>query len=482
MNIKEQTGRWFIDPTGSDLERTENFLRRALELVLANNSEAAARPPMPIDAKPFGAPLIPEGPLNEEELFENLREILTGSMNPASPGYIGHMDTIPAAASIAGDLLAAAVNNNMLSLEMSPAFSRLENALVGQVAKLFGLGEKSGGVMLAGGSLANLQALAVARNARFDPVEKGISGLGKRPVIYASEAAHASVQKAAMLLGLGTSSVVKIATDKNSRMSPEDLREKLAAGKSGREAPFCVVATAGTTVTGNIDPLEEIARIARENGLWFHVDAAYGGALVFSEKHRPLLSGIELADSVTFNPQKWLYVAKTCAMALFKDKSILQRAFRTSAPYMRETRDFQNIGEISVQGTHHADVLKLWLTLLHFGVWGCGLLIDECFGKTAYFLEKIKTFSYLKLAAEPELNIVCFRFAPEMKGETELDELNSRLQEYLLREAGIFLSLPLYRGSRWLRAVLLNPFTGKETIDKMFAAVEKFAAAQRVLI
>jgi len=466
----------FIDPQGNNREQVGHLAGQVLNLVLAHASAATERSPLPVSTINFDSISIPDTPVPEQEILDNLNALLAGSMNAAHTGYIGHMDTMPMTISILGDLAAAAVNNNMLSLEMSPAFSRLEHILVKQTARLFGLGEQSGGVMLAGGSLANLQALAVARNSFFDSRENGITSLRQQPLIFASEAAHTSVQKAAMLLGLGTAAVVKVATNQDSQMDTADLRRKIEQAKMESNLPFCIVATAGTTTTGNIDPLEEIHRIAKEHHLWFHVDAAYGGALVFSEKHRHRLAGIENADSITFNPQKWLYVAKTCAMVLFRDVGLLETAFRISAPYMGGDDEFINIGEQSVQGTHHADVLKFWLSLQHIGKSGYARLIDDSYRLTSHLVEQIKSRPFLKIAGQPEMNLVCFRGEPDWVTPSDWDDWNARLQTYLLREGSVFLSLPLYRKSRWLRAVLLNPFTGKATIDALFQHIDNFAA------
>ena len=178
-------------------------------MILSNAATGAERSPLSVEDQNIVDDLsvINSLPATENELFEAFGQILAGSMNAAHPGYIGHMDTHPTTVSLLGDFAAAALNNNLLSLEMSPVLSRLENALLREIAGLFGLDEHAGGV-IAGGSLANLQALAVARNAKFGTLETGIFNLGKQPILFASEAAHVSVEKAAMLLGLGTSAVV----------------------------------------------------------------------------------------------------------------------------------------------------------------------------------------------------------------------------------------------------------------------------------
>lgn len=417
---------------------------------------------------------IPDAPRSDDDLLAQIQTLIAGSMNPAHPGFIGHMDSMPTTFSILGELVSAGINNNMLSLEMSPLFSRLETRLLEAFAHLFGFGDEAGGVMLSGGSLANLQALAVARNHQFDVQTQGLTHLGQTPVILASEVAHTSLQKAAMLLGLGTASVVPVAVNANSQMDTQALRQAIARSTQAGQTPFCVVATAGITTTGNIDPLHEIGRVAHEHGLWFHVDAAYGGALMLAEGQKWRLRGIEQADSITFNPQKWLYVAKTCAMVLFRDMMQLTDAFRVEAPYMQDPDGFINLGEISVQGTRHAEVLKLWLSLQHLGRLGYAQLIDSSYELTDVFVQHVRQRPFLNLAGEPDTNLICFRGEPEGIAKVDWDKWNADLQAYLLQTGQTFLSLPTYRGGRWLRAVLANPYTDEGTIEQVFEHIDRF--------
>jgi glutamate/tyrosine decarboxylase-like PLP-dependent enzyme len=463
----------FVDPHGENADAVREFVESILDQLLSQLTSASDRSPLPIDPTvPAGE--IPEHPSETPSLLNDIEAIVEGSMNPAHPGYIGHMDTMPTTISILGDLVAAAINNNMLSIEMSPVFSELEVQLIEQIAAEFGLGPDAGGVLASGGSLANLHALTVARNQAFDVHGAGLTTVDRPPVLFTSEVAHTSLQKAAMVLGLGTDAVVPIETDEHSRMQPAALRTAIEQAESSGQAPFCVVATAGTTTTGNIDPLPAIRDVATDHDLWFHIDAAYGGALVFSEQERERLRGIGDADSVTFNPQKWCYVAKTCSMALFANISALEEDFRVGAPYMRGDDAIPNLGELSVQGTRHADVLKLWLTLQHLGRTGLNQLISESYWLTAAVRERIADRETLELASEPEMNLVCFRAIPDWCPVGDLNELNSRLQQTMLAEHEIFVSLPMYRGSRWLRVVLLNPFTGEATVDRLFDGIDMF--------
>ena len=468
----------FIDPKGGNLQAVEALAQQVLKRLIAHLSRAGDRPPLPPPINVAGLAHIPDTPVDESWLLEQLDRILVTSMNAANPGYIGHMDSMPTVMSTLGDWVASALNNNMLSVEMSPIFSRLEPLLLQQFATRFGFGDVAGGVLLSGGTLANLQALAVARNVKFQARQKGIVGLDKQPVLFASEVAHTSLQKAAMLLGLGTSAVIPVPTNAHSQMSIEALKNQIEHANAANQEPFCIVATAGTTTTGNIDPIDAIYHVAQAHNLWFHVDAAYGGALIFSPQHCQKLAGIENADSITFNPQKWLYVAKTCAMVLFKQLNDVKAAFQVQAPYMKGVDDLTNLGEISVQGTRHADVLKLWLSLQHLGERSYAQLIDESYELTQCAVEEIRQRPFLELASTPEMNIICFRGVPTHVPPEHWDDWNTELQSYLLQTHNIFLSLPLYRGYRWLRMVLLNPYTDRTHLSDMFNAIDMFVELQ----
>ncbi|WP_035991877.1 pyridoxal phosphate-dependent decarboxylase family protein [Leptolyngbya sp. KIOST-1] len=462
----------FVNPWGRNREAVEALLQQVAAQILDYLAGAGDQVPLPtVHSIPFEG--IPEQPMAFASLLDAVGEVMAQSMNPAHPGYLGHMDPLPSTASIVGDWVAAALNNNMLSVEMSPALSRLEPELLAEIARLFGLGETAGGVLTSGGTLANLQALTVARNVQLDCLYQGLADQPP-PVIFASELAHTSIQKAGMVLGLGLNGVVLVPTDDRARMDVSALEAKIQAAIAQGQRPFAVVATAGTTVTGTIDPLPEIAAIARAYGLWLHVDAAYGGAIAFSPTHRHRLAGIEQADSITFNPQKWLYVTKTCASVLFRDLGLLHSHFRVSAPYMNTEADWTNLGELSVQGTRHTDVLKLWLTLAHLGKTGCAALIDASYALADHVVAQVRQRPYLALASDPDMNLVCFRGCPPELSPEQWDGWNAGLQQYLLQYHQTFLSLPVFRGQRWLKAVLLNPFTTAAQISHLFLAVDDY--------
>ena len=469
----------FLDPHGENLQTVRGLLHDVVDLVTAHLAQADQHHVVPLEWEQIETSLlVPERPVSPKNLLRSCRTLLAGSMNPANPRYFGHMDPLPTTGSIVASLVTAAVNNNMLSHEMSPIFSELEQRLLRELAGLFGLPISTAvGLMQSGGSLCNLQALTVARNAKLDCHAKGITGKERQPVIFASCLCHSSIQKAAMILGLGTEGVIPVTTDSRCRMCPDALRAAIHQSYQNNQQPFAVVATAGTTVTGSIDPLPEIASLCRENELWYHVDASYGGAVIFSEKKKSLLRGIEQADSITFNPQKWCYVTKTSAMVLFREMKILTDQFRIEAPYMNlhERAGETNLGEWGIQGTRAPDIAKWWLTLLQLGKSGLGQLVDLGYEHSRRFLEQIQKREYLELATEPEMNIFCFRDTRGRPERSDLARRNEQLQRYLLQNFNTFFSLPQFRNSRWLKAVLLNPFTTDEDFREIFGAIDRFS-------
>ncbi|EAW37709.1 diaminobutyrate-2-oxoglutarate transaminase [Lyngbya sp. PCC 8106] len=227
MNLSELPLTAFIDPQGKNHQEIEQLASQVLDLILSHLTTAINHSPLPEIGDFTDFVSIPENSISESILLEKLNTIITRSTNAANPGYMGHMDSMPTTISILAELVAAALNNNMLSVEMSPILSRLEFNLIKQFAQLFGWGETSGGVMASGGTLANLQALTVARNRAFNSHTLGIWNQTQQPVLLASEVAHTSLQKAAMLLGLGTSAVIPVKTNINSQIEIEDLKRQI---------------------------------------------------------------------------------------------------------------------------------------------------------------------------------------------------------------------------------------------------------------
>ena len=463
----------FVDPTGKNLEQIKKIIYKTIELVFKKISNAESYPPI-IDKKVFKNFNLNDLPISEKEIFKKIKKIINYSMNSSNPNYLGHMDSLPTTMSIVGDLISSSLNNNMLSKETAPILTEIETLVIESFAKKFRLGNQSGGIMLAGGSLSNLQAIGIARNRFFGSSDKGLIGLKRQPYIFASEYCHTSIQKAAMILGLGTNSVVLVPTDSKGKMSTLALRQLIQDKINNNGHPFCIVATAGTTMAGSIDHLNEIAEVAEKYKIWMHTDSVYGGALIFSEKYKHKLNGIEKSDSISFNPQKWLYITKTCSMLLLKNKKYLYSDFFIPLPYVTKNKNDFHSGEISVQGTRYPDVLKLWLSFQHLGRITYSKLINHSYDVTKRFKSEVIKRKYLQLAFDPEMNILCFRALPKEIDYNNYNTWNSKLRNFLLKKYNIFFSICEYKGCDWLRAIILNPFISAKHIFRIFKGIDDF--------
>ena len=475
MNKNKEIQRLaFVDPKGRNQKEIKKIINKTIDLIFKKISNAEKFPPLIKNKKVFKNFNLNDLPISEKEIFKKIKKIINYSMNSSNPNYLGHMDSLPTTMSIIGDLISSSLNNNMLSKETAPVLTEIENSVIESFAKKFKLGNQSGGVMLAGGSLSNLQAIGIARNRFFESFEKGLTGLKRQPYIFTSEYCHTSIQKAAMILGLGTNSVVLVPTDSNGKMITSALRKLIQDKINNNGNPFCIVATAGTTITGSIDPLNEIAKIAEKYKMWMHTDSVYGGALIFSEKFKYKLNGIEKSNSISFNPQKWLYITKTCSMLLLKNKNYLYSDFFIPLPYVTRNKDDFNSGEVSVQGTRYPDILKLWLSFQHLGRITYSNLINNSCNLTENFKSEIIKRKFLKLACNPEMNIFCFRAEPKNINYNDYNIWNIKLRDFLLKKHNIFFSICEFKGCNWLRAVVLNPFISNQHIHRIFKGIDEF--------
>ena len=501
---------YFILPNGDNCEAIRAMGHQFLELTIEALCSAQSRPPLP----PGGSrpePIPPEyEPPKEgrsaEELIAAVREqIVSRALNVSHPGYVGHMDTLASAIGAFSDILVSALNNNMLCWEMSPVFTEMEARFLAWIATAIGwprpvapIGSDEPiptGFLVSGGSLANLSAILAARNVMAGPGirEEGLRATPGPPVIFASEEAHYSIDKIANILGLGARGLIRIPTDDALRIRPAALEEAISRARADGCWPFCIVGIGGTTVSGSIDPLRRLGAIARRHGIWFHVDAAYGGSLIVSEGERcrtarERLDGIELADSVTFNPQKWLFVPKVCAGVFFRDSRRVAEAVRQTFPYagpgtagIADPR--RNVGEYTIQGTRRVDILKLWLTFEHLGRDLLGDLMQESLRRADSLAERIAEEPCCELLTDPQLNIVCFRYVPEgwdpATRADDLNRLNEQIHADLTRDGSGWISIPQHRGTRWLRFVILHPLADDA---RLAGILQKVLAAGRAQV
>jgi glutamate/tyrosine decarboxylase-like PLP-dependent enzyme len=403
----------------------------------------------------------PEEPLDDEALIAHLQTIVDHSLRPGSGGFMAYISgagTVPGALA---DLLAAGLNANTGGWVLSPAATEIELQLVRWLVALFGLPPEAGGLMVSGGSLANLTALKLARDraatsARID----GMVG-GPPLALYATTETHFTVDRAADVLGLGESAVRKVAVDERLSMRPDDLERLIAADVAAGIRPAAIVATAGTTGTGAIDPIGEIADIAERVGAWLHVDAAYGGAVVVSERLRPLLDGIERADSIAFDAHKWLYAPLLSTFVLVRDAAALNRSYSAHAAYVEQDRDVADrgvdLGFEGLQLSRSFTALHVWVGLLAHGRAAFERRIQHDVALTNWLAERVETTPELELVCPPSLSICCFRYRPDGVDDDEyLDRLNTRVMTELQLDGRVFPSNADVGGRAAIRTCLVS--------------------------
>ena len=404
----------------------------------------------PLPSSIIALPPVAPGPwgLDGASLMEDLDPVVRGSYNPWHPGAMAHLDPPPNPASVVGELVCAWLNNNMLAEELSPLLSQLERRLLGWIAQRLGLGEDAGGTMASGGTLCTITALVTARHQR------GLDG--QQACLYASADCHNSLAKALRVMGLPATALRLVPTDDTGRLEPNRLDEALQQEK---EPILAVVATAGTTIRGAVDPIGPIADICHRRGLWLHVDGAIGAVCGLGQRHQGRVAHMGRADSLTMNPQKWLGIAKASAMVLLRQPQALVHTFAAPLAYMEPAHGAHG-GDCGLQGTRPAEVLKLWLGLRQLGQQGIDELLDGALHRAQVLRQALTPLPLVMPSGD--LHIVCFR--PSVAGSSEAW---SRRTRQLLLDQGLMLSRPLYRGQHHLKAVLGNPFTGAEQIATM---------------
>ncbi len=436
----------FASPHNLDKE-LHSLLAKASSNLCNWFADSGTQGPMPDS---FDLPQVSpakEGVSNEVLLGE-LQLLMNGAYRPSHPGSLAHLDPPPLSASIVGELICAGLNNNLLAEELSPSLSSLERDLCKWFCQTLGLGDLSGGVAASGGSLSNLMALVMAIN---------FAGLENDPsaVFFASDDCHVSFLKAVRIMGLKEESLLKIPIDENGELQISCMRSSLKKIKSEGKKCFAVVATAGTTVRGAIDPLSEIAQFCKKEKVWLHVDGAIGGIYGLSTITSEIVQGLSSADSITVNPQKLLGIPKTSSLLLVANKKHLSSTFSTGLPYAEAIKgnDFHG-GELGIQGTRSAESLKLWIGLRQLGEEGIEKILLDSIRKRCY-LESIIDSSKFKIISGP-LHLIAvtpINYTCSQATDWSLKTRNSLLANKFM------LSRPMYGDRYYLKAVMGNPNT-----------------------
>lgn len=403
-----------------------------------------------------------------EELLQILdREVDRVGLNPASGAHLGYIPGGGVFPTALGDYLAAVSNRYAGIYFANPGAVQLENQLIRWMCDMVGYPAESLGNLSSGGSIANLVAITTARD------HLGIKPrLVESAVIYLTVQVHHCVHKALRIAGLADAVIRNVPLDAHFRMDAAALRAQVEQDKDAGLRPFIVVASAGTTDTGAMDPLDLIADVAEEHGLWFHVDAAYGGFFILLDELKPIFSGISRSDSVAIDPHKGLFLSYGLGAVLIKNVRAQYESHYYRANYMQDVQlmeDEPSPADLSPELTKHFRGLRMWMALQLFGLAPFRACLEEKRQLALYFYEEVQKLGF-EVGPVPDLSVMIYRFVPP---EGDPDEFNRRLVELLHADGRIFVSSTAIDGAFWIRLAVLSFRTHLEHIERLLGMIRE---------
>lgn len=419
---------------------------------------------------------LPEGGEPYEPLLARLfDQVIPHGFNAAAPGYLAYIPGGGLFHAAVADLIAESVNRYTSIWLPAPGLAQIEAVVVRWLCDIVGYPAGALGLLTTGGSMANFSAVFTARRERLpDDFLRG--------TIYVSDQVHHSIQKAAMLAGFPVDNVRTVASDERFRMRRDDLEARIATDRDAGMSPFLLVGSAGTVNTGAVDDLGMLADVAAEHGLWFHVDAAYGGLFMLTGRGRRVLAGIERSDSLSLDPHKGMFLPYGTGSLLVRDRHALARAHATQTGYlptMQSDPDFVDFSEISPELSRDHRGLRVWLPIKMHGIGAFRRALDEKLDLTEWFTERLRGIDDIEIVAEPELSLVAFRLVPAGCPESELDALNRRFLDAVNARQRIFVSGATVRGSYLLRVCVLSFRTHMGDMERALEDVQAAAAEVR---
>ena len=432
---------------------------------------------------------VPDAPMPDDALFAYLHDVIFDwselSGHPRFMAYISGAGTVPG---VAADLLAAGLNANLGGWQLSPAASEIELHLTRWFAtELFGMPEGAGGLIMSGGAMANFVGLKTARDHRagWNVREEGLAG-HPQLTMYLSTETHVVSSRAADMLGIGTDSVRKIPVDASYRIQVDELRRAIAADRAAGKVPFAVVASAGTVATGAVDPLPQIADLCHGEGLWMHVDAAYGGPAMLAQDLRPLFAGIDRAHSIAFDPHKWLYTPHSGGCLVVHEMAHLAESFDAHASYTIQDKEYTqhgiDLGRHGPQFSRSFWALKVWVSLLAHGRDAYGRRISHDAALARYLGARVEERPEFELTTPVGLSICCFRYVPvDLPAgdgrDAYLDHLNERLMTEIQLDGRVYISNAVLGERFVLRACIVNFRTEADDIDAVLDVAAELGVA-----
>jgi glutamate/tyrosine decarboxylase-like PLP-dependent enzyme len=459
-----------LEPTGGERSRIRDAVVAYAEDFLDGMAQRKTYESDKERAKELRASPFSDEPADIDELLTVIERCVTEpGLNPAAGGHLAYIPGGGIYYSSLGDYLADVTNRYAGVRFAGPGAVEMENMLLDWMAELVGYPAGSGGNLASGGSIANLIGIVTAREAH------GIKARHfNQTVVYWTGQVHHCVDKALRVAGLGECIRRSVPMDDRYRMDPGALEQAIAEDRRAGRIPWLVIASAGTTDVGAVDPLEEIGRITRSNGLWYHVDAAYGGFFALVDECRPKLKGMELSDSIVLDPHKGLFLPYGTGAVLVKDKQALRRAHYYDAAYMQDVVAEESISvdspaELSPELTKHFRGLRLWLPLKLHGIAPFRAGLEEKLLLARYFYDRVQRLGF-EVGPEPELSVAIYRYVPRSGGA---NAFNEALIREIHRDGRMFISSTLLDDIFVLRLAVLTFRTHLDTIDRFLEILDE---------
>ncbi|HKQ72718.1 MAG TPA: aminotransferase class V-fold PLP-dependent enzyme [Blastocatellia bacterium] len=415
---------------------------------------------------------LPEEPTPVDSLLEQLqRDVWSNIGHIQHPRFFAFIPSPSNFVSVMADTLASGFNPFAGNWLEGSGTSQIELVTIDWLREMCGLPETSGGLFVSGGSMANLTALATARRDRLE-------NRSENAVIYFSDQTHHSVEKALRVLGFASKQMRKLPSDDAFRLRIDSLRQAVAEDRADGRQPFCVIANAGTTNTGAIDPLDELADLCARENLWLHIDGAYGAATCLSERGKKLLSGIERADSLSLDPHKWLFQPFEIGCVLVRDAQSLKRTFYTMAEYLEDTKREEeeelNYYDYGLQLTRSFRALKLWLSIKTFGAAAFREAINHGFELAEFAENLLRQSDRWRIVTPATMGVVTFRYVAEGCSEDEINEIHRLMVEMMSEDGFAFANSTALRGQTVMRFCTINPRTTEDDVRATIKQLERF--------
>jgi aromatic-L-amino-acid/L-tryptophan decarboxylase len=420
---------------------------------------------------------IPREEGSAKEVFAELQEkLLPYCTHVNHPGYFGLITPTPTPVGILGDLLAAALNQNIGAYTIGPSGVAMERRTIRWLNDLIGFDQKAGGNLTSGGMMANFIGLKLARDAATSNVAQH-EGLLRPYSLYVSEERHVSVDKAVDCVGIGRNQLRLIPTDEEFRVRIDLLEKAIAEDQQNNIRPVCIVGLAGTTNTGSVDDLRTLSDIASRIGAWFHVDAAYGGGVFLSQKREGMLNDVKLADSVTLDPHKWFYAPLDAGALLVKDERQLTNSFGMKPAYLTDELDMQNERyQYYVHGFEQSRrfrSLKVWMSFKRYGTKQIGKWIDANIEQAEHLYSlAINTPDFIP-AVKPLMSAICVRYQPTGIPEDRLTQIHQEVARRIEEGGKFWISTTVLKGMHWFRINPVNFRTRLHHLDDLMNTLKE---------